>query len=171
MLSVWYSFYWEESFEGTHLVCTWNFSVPLHQMRIQGQRIFRQAYSLDTWRQGALMYVVSWHASFKSSHGKADWIFTWHGEESFEGTHLVCTWNISVPLQQMRIQGKQSRIFRQAYYLDTWRQGAPMYVVSWHAFFQSSHGKADYFLHGMLWYSMCIFVESPILIKRKLTNT
>ena len=26
------------------------------------------------------MYVVSWHAYFKSSHGKADWIFTWHGQ-------------------------------------------------------------------------------------------
>ena len=80
MLSVWYSFYWEESFEGTHLVCTWNFSVPLHQMRIQRRqsRIIRQAYSLDTWRQGALMYVVSWHAYLKSSLGKAHWIFTWH---------------------------------------------------------------------------------------------
>ena len=82
MLSVCYSFYWEESFEGTHLVCAWNFSVPLHQMRIQGKqsRIFRQAYSLDTWRQGAPMYVVSWHAYLKSSHGKAHWIFTWHGQ-------------------------------------------------------------------------------------------
>ena len=76
------SFYWEESFEGTHLVCTWNFSVPLHQMRIQGRqsRIFRQAYSLDTWRQGAPMYFVSWHAYLKSSHCKAHWIFTWHGQ-------------------------------------------------------------------------------------------
>ena len=82
MLLVWDSFYWEESFEGTHLVCTWNISVPLQQMCIQWKqsRIFRQAYSLDTWRQGAPMYVVSWHAYFKSSHGKAHWIFTWHGQ-------------------------------------------------------------------------------------------
>ena len=82
MLSVWYSFYWEESFEGTHLVCTWNFLVSLHQMCIQRRqsRIFRQAYSLNTWRQGAPMYVVSWHDYLKSSHGKAHWIFTLHGQ-------------------------------------------------------------------------------------------
>ena len=51
-------------------------------MRIQGRqsRIFRQAYSLDTWWQGAPMYVVSWHAYLKSSHGKEHLIFTWHGQ-------------------------------------------------------------------------------------------
>ena len=82
MLSVWYSFYSEASFEGTHLVCTWKSLFPLQQMRIQGKQsgIFRQQYSLDTWRQGALMYVVSWHANLKSSHGKAHWIFTCHGQ-------------------------------------------------------------------------------------------
>ena len=38
MLSVWDSFYWEESFEGTYLVCTWNLSVPLQKMHIQGEQ-------------------------------------------------------------------------------------------------------------------------------------
>ena len=72
MLSVWYSFYWEESFEGTHLVCTWNISVLLQQMHIQGEqsRIFIQAYYLDTWRQGALMSVVLWYAYFKAAMAK-----------------------------------------------------------------------------------------------------
>ena len=82
MLLAWYSFYLEESFECTHLVCTWNISVPLQQVRLQGKqsRIFRQAYSLDTWKRGAPMYVVSWHAYLKSSHVKAHWIFTLHGQ-------------------------------------------------------------------------------------------
>ena len=82
MLLAWYSFYLEESFECTHFVCTWNISVPLQQVRLQGKqlRIFRQTYSLDTRRQGAPMFVVSWHAYFKSSHGKAHWIFTLNGQ-------------------------------------------------------------------------------------------
>ena len=78
MLLVWYSFYWEKLFEGTCLVCTWNISILLQQMLIQGDqsRIFRQTFSLDSWSQGAPMYVVSWLAYFKSSHGKAHWIYT-----------------------------------------------------------------------------------------------
>ena len=44
MLLVWCRFYWEESFQGTHLGCTWNISVPLQQMNIQGEmsKIFRK---------------------------------------------------------------------------------------------------------------------------------
>ena len=63
---VWYRCYWEESFEGTYLVCTWNIPVPLQQMRIEGIQ--------------SRIYVVSWHAYFKSSFCKAHWIFTWHGK-------------------------------------------------------------------------------------------
>ena len=74
-------------------------------------------------------------------------IFYW--EELFEGTHLVSWWNISVPLQQVHIQGEKSRIFRRAYSLDTWKQGPPMYVVSWLAYFKSSHVKAHWNMHGM----------------------
>ena len=79
---MWYSFYWEKLFEGTQIFCTWNISIPLQQMLIQGEqsRIFKTAYSLDTWRQGAPMYVVWCHAYFKSNHGKAHWNFTYHGQ-------------------------------------------------------------------------------------------
>ena len=31
---------------------------------------------------------------------------SFYRKESFDGAHLVCEWNISVPLQQMHIQGK-----------------------------------------------------------------
>ena len=56
---------------------------------------------------------------------------------------------ILVDLQQMQIEEEHSRICKQAYSLDTWRQVAPMWVVSWHAYFESSHGKAHLFMHGI----------------------
>ena len=49
----------------------------------------------------------------------------------------------------MQIQEEHSRIYKQAYSLYTWRQVASMWVVSWHVFFESSHGKAHWFIHGM----------------------
>ena len=49
----------------------------------------------------------------------------------------------------MKIQEEHSRIYKRAYSLDTWRQVAQMWVVSWDAYFESSHGKAHLFIHGM----------------------
>ena len=70
-------------------------------------------------------------------------------EELFKGTHLVCTWNILVDLQKMKIQEEHPRIYKQSYSLDTWRQVAPMWDVSWHAYFESSHGNSHLLIHGM----------------------
>ena len=49
----------------------------------------------------------------------------------------------------MQIQEENSRIYKQAYYFDIWRQVAPMWVLSWHAYSKSSLGKAHLFIHGM----------------------
>ena len=82
-------------------------------------------------------------------------------KESFDGTHLVCEWTISVPLQQMHIQGKHSRTIRQAYFLDTYSQGAPMWVVLWHAYLENSHCKA----HGnCTWHGQLLKTKSQLAV-------
>jgi hypothetical protein len=67
---------------------------------------------------------------------------SFYKEESFEGTHSVCIYNISVPLQTLYSQLEHSGRLRQAYFKDFWRQGAPMWVVSWHVYLEGSQSKA-----------------------------
>ena len=40
-------------------------------------------------------------------------------------------------------------IKKKSYSLDTWRQVVPIWVVSWHAYFKSSHGKTHLFRNDM----------------------
>ena len=63
-------------------------------------------------------------------------------KESFEGAHSACEWNISVPLPQKHNQGKLSRTFTKAHFLDTFSQGAPIWVVSRHAYLENSYCKS-----------------------------
>ena len=49
----------------------------------------------------------------------------------------------------MQIQEENSRIFKKVYYLDIWLQVAPMWDLSWHAYSESSHGKAHFFIPGI----------------------
>ena len=80
LYSMWESFYREVSFEHTHSVCILNISVPLQTMYIQLEHSgrLRQAYFMDFWRQGASMWVVSWHSYLKSCYGKAHLNYIWH---------------------------------------------------------------------------------------------
>ena len=64
------------------------------------------------------------------------------------GHTFSCTWNILVDLQQMQMSEEHLRMYKQPFSLDTWRQVAPMWVVSWHAYFKS-HGRAHWFICGI----------------------
>ena len=91
-----------------------------------------------------------------------------HREELFKGTHSVWTWNILVDLQLMQIQEEHSMIGKQAYSLHTKRQVTPMWVVSRHSYFESSHDKSNLFIHGMENQLNTKSVQIPIPPKWKL---
>ena len=68
----------------------------------------------------------------------------------FRCAHAVCTWNITVSLQQMHIKGNIQGYLENHIIWKLMARG-PMWVVSWHAYLESRQGTAWWILilHGL----------------------
>ena len=106
---------------------------------------------------------------------------SFYREGSFEDAHSFCSLHDSVLdlVRQVSIQGKNLRRFTKTYSLDTWRQGASMWLVWLKAYSEIGHDKTHriqtlainwiqitvYQYVYWVWIDPCqesIFIDSPI---------